>query len=50
MNAGISNIDIGIIALYFIAVMGIGLFIARQTKTGEDLFLGDATAKPARRR
>ncbi|MEL6867916.1 MAG: sodium/solute symporter, partial [Bacteroidota bacterium] len=39
MNA-ISNIDIGIIILYFTLVLGIGFFIARQTKTGEDLFLG----------
>ncbi|MEO1262766.1 MAG: sodium:solute symporter [Bacteroidota bacterium] len=43
MNNGISNIDILIIVLYFITVLGIGLFIARRTKTGEDLFLGGRT-------
>jgi len=40
MTTGISNIDIGIIIIYFIVVMGIGLWIARRTETGEDLFLG----------
>lgn len=43
MNTGISNIDLLIIALYFITVLGIGLVIARRTKTGEDLFLGGRT-------
>ncbi len=40
MGHEISTIDIGVIAIYFIAVMGIGLYVARGTKTGEDLFLG----------
>jgi len=40
MTTGISNIDIGIIIIYFIVVMGIGIYIARKTETGEDLFLG----------
>lgn len=39
-TTGISNIDIGIVIAYFILVIGIGLWIARKTKTGEDLFLG----------
>ncbi|MEL6923141.1 MAG: sodium:solute symporter, partial [Bacteroidota bacterium] len=40
MNAGISTIDIAIIIAYFVLVLGIGFWIARRTKTGEDLFLG----------
>ncbi|MEO1515445.1 MAG: sodium:solute symporter [Bacteroidota bacterium] len=43
MDNGIASIDIAIIALYFVSVLGIGLYIARQTKTGEDLFLGGRT-------
>ena len=37
---GISTIDIAIIFGYFALVIGIGLWISRSTKTGEDLFLG----------
>ncbi len=40
MGQDISTIDIIVIAIYFIAVMCIGLYVARGTKTGEDLFLG----------
>lgn len=36
----ISPIDIAIIIGYFVLVLGIGFWIARRTKTGEDLFLG----------
>lgn len=36
----IHNIDIGIVITYFVIVLGIGLWVARKTKTGEDLFLG----------
>ena len=44
MNSStISNIDIGIVVLYFIVVLGIGLIIARKNKTSEDLFLGGRT-------
>lgn len=43
MESQISNIDLIIIALYFVVVMGIGLYIARKTSTGEDLFLGGRT-------
>ncbi len=39
----ISPIDISIVILYFILVLGIGFYIARRTKTGEDLFLGGRT-------
>ena len=39
----ISNIDIAIILGYFVLVLGIGFWIARRTKTGEDLFLGGRT-------
>jgi len=40
MGNEISTIDITVIVVYFIAVMLIGLYVARSTKTGEDLFLG----------
>ncbi len=40
MQSGISNIDIAIVIGYFILVLCIGFWIARRTKTGEDLFLG----------
>ena len=40
MGNEISTIDITVIVIYFIAVMLIGLYVARSTKTGEDLFLG----------
>jgi len=43
MESGISSIDVAIIIVYFIAVLGIGLYVARGTKTGEDLFLGGRT-------
>jgi len=32
-------IDLGIIVIYFVTVLGIGLWIGRNTKGGEDLFL-----------
>ncbi|MBS1854475.1 MAG: sodium:solute symporter family protein [Acidobacteria bacterium] len=35
----LSGIDIAIIALYFVAVLGIGFYLKRFTKTGEDFFL-----------
>ena len=43
LNATISNVDLGVIAVYFIVVLGIGLLIARKTATGDDLFLGGRT-------
>lgn len=43
MQTGIATIDLIIIALYFVTVLGIGLYIARRTETGEDLFLGGRT-------
>lgn len=36
----ISTIDLSILIGYFLLVFGIGFYVARQTKTGEDLFLG----------
>ena len=39
-TTGISNIDIAIVIGYFILVLAIGFWVARSTKTGEDLFLG----------
>src|ERR1700726_1129987 len=35
----LSPIDLAIIALYFAAVLGIGFYLKRYTKTGEDFFL-----------
>jgi len=43
MTSAISPIDIGIIISYFVLVLGIGFWVARGTKTGEDLFLGGRT-------
>lgn len=40
INTTISNIDLTIVILYFVVVLGIGLYISKFTKTGEDLFLG----------
>ncbi len=35
----LSSVDIAIIALYFVAVLGIGFYLKSYTKTGEDFFL-----------
>jgi len=35
----LSSVDLAIIVLYFIAVLGIGFYLKRYTKTGEDFFL-----------
>ena len=35
----LSGVDLAIIILYFIAVLGIGFYLKRFTKTGEDFFL-----------
>lgn len=35
----ISSIDIGVIVLYFVVIVIIGVVVARKTDTGEDLFL-----------
>jgi SSS family solute:Na+ symporter len=35
----LSSVDLAIIALYFAAVLGIGFYLKRYTKTGEDFFL-----------
>ena len=43
MNTGIGSIDLTVIGVYFVAVLLIGLLVARNTKTGEDLFLGGRT-------
>jgi SSS family solute:Na+ symporter len=43
INNGIATLDLIVIAIYFIVVLGIGLWIARKTTTGEDLFLGGRT-------
>ncbi len=40
MSSSISNIDLSIVIGYFLLVLGIGFVISRNTKTGEDLFLG----------
>src|ERR1051326_2906619 len=42
----LGGVDIAIIAVYFVMVLGIGLYLKRFTKTGEDFFLAgrDMTA------
>jgi SSS family solute:Na+ symporter len=35
----LSSVDLAIIVLYFIAVLGIGFYLKRYTKSGEDFFL-----------
>ena len=35
----LSGVDLAIIILYFLAVLGIGFYLKRFTKTGEDFFL-----------
>ena len=35
----LSGVDIAVVALYFVAVLGIGFYLKRYTKTGEDFFL-----------
>ncbi len=39
-QASLSTIDIGIVILYFITVLSIGIYVSRKTKTSEELFLG----------
>ncbi len=43
LNNGIATFDLIVIAVYFIVVLGIGLWIANKTSTSEDLFLGGRT-------
>ncbi len=38
-NIQLAPVDWAIIALYFVAIIGIGLYLRRFTKTGEDFFL-----------
>jgi SSS family solute:Na+ symporter len=42
-STGIANLDLAVIVVYFIVVLGIGLWIASKTSTGDDLFLGGRT-------
>ena len=35
----LSPVDLAIIAFYFLAVIGIGFYLKRFAKTGEDFFL-----------
>ena len=39
VQQSISNIDIGVIVAYFVVIVAIGVWVARRTDTGEDLFL-----------
>ncbi len=39
VSAAISGIDIGVIILYFLVTIAIGIWVARTTDTGDDLFL-----------
>lgn len=40
MGTGISTIDLIVIGAYFSCILLLGLYVARSTKTAEDLFLG----------
>jgi len=35
----IHNIDVGVIVAYFLAIVVIGIYVSRRTRSGEDLFL-----------
>lgn len=35
----IHNIDVGVIIAYFLAIVFIGVYVSRRTRSGEDLFL-----------
>jgi len=39
----ISQIDIGVIVVYFIVVFAVGIYVAQKTKSSDDLFLGGRT-------
>ena len=39
MDSTINILDFGVIAIYFTIVLTLGLWVARQTKSSEDLFL-----------
>ncbi len=38
-SPGLSTIDFAVIGAYFALVLSIGLYMARRTRSGEDLFL-----------
>ncbi len=40
MNTTLETLDLSILIGYFLLVFGIGFYVARQNKTGDDLFLG----------
>ncbi|MFY0598999.1 MAG: sodium:solute symporter [Cyclobacteriaceae bacterium] len=40
MEASINNIDLIVIGVYFVLIFAIGIYVARKTETGDDLFLG----------
>ena len=40
MDSIINSLDLGVIAIYFTIVLTLGLWVARQTQSSEDLFLG----------
>jgi SSS family solute:Na+ symporter len=43
MERLISTTDLAIIGIYFVLILFIGFWVARKTKSGEDLFLGGRT-------
>jgi len=44
-GADIATIDYAVIALYFVVVIAIGFWVARQIETGDDLFLAGRTLR-----
>ena len=43
MDSTIGSIDLVVIGLYFFVIIVLGLWVARQTQSSEDLFLGGRT-------
>ena len=40
MDSIISRLDLGVIGVYFVIILALGLWVARRTQSSEDLFLG----------
>ena len=40
VQGAITSLDLTVIAIYLVIVIAIGIWVSKQTKTGEDLFLG----------
>jgi len=47
LRHGLSALDWGVVALYAIAMLAIGVYYARRTETSEDYYLGGRRMKPS---